>query len=301
MNPRPASGGGRSRDPRGRDSGDREQRGRSMGGRASGGREAGDNGRRDRAGGSQRPRYEQVEGRQAVRELLRARSRAVHEVWFARGLPPAPILDEIRTLAKGLGTAVREVPAKELEVNAKTDAPQGVLARAAPLPIASEDDLFSNVSAFVVALDGVTDPRNLGAVLRSAEGAGVTGLLLPRHRSAQITPVVTKAAAGAVEHVPIVTVAGLPGALERAKRAGLWIVGLDGSGDQSLFDFDLADQPLVLVFGAEGRGLSQLTHKRCDIVVNVPMLGALDSLNVSAAATLACYEVARRRQSAAKP
>ena len=269
---------------------------RDVRGRGSGGRDSGDSRRRDRSSGSQRPRYEQVEGRQAVRELLRARTRAVHEVWIARGLPPAPILDELRSLAKSMGTVVREVPAGELEANAKSDAPQGVLARAAPLPITSEDDLFSNASAFVVALDGVTDPRNLGAVLRSAEGAGVTGLLLPRHRSAQITPVVTKAAAGAVEHVPIVTVAGLPGALERAKRAGLWIVGLDESGDQSLFDFSLADQPLVLVFGAEGRGLSQLTRKRCDAVISVPMLGALDSLNVSAAATLACYEVTRRRQ-----
>lgn len=276
MSPRPASGEGR--------------------GRGSRGREAGDSRRRDRSGGSQSPRYEQVEGRQAVRELLRARRRSVYEVWFARGMPPAPILDELRSLAKGLGTAVREVPAGELGANAKTDAPQGVLARAAPLPVVSEKELFDYGAAFIVALDGVTDPRNLGAVLRSAEGAGVTGLLLPRHRSAQITPVVTKAAAGAVEHVPIVTVAGLPGALERAKRAGLWIVGLDESGNQSLFDFGLADQPLVLVFGAEGRGLSHLTRKRCDAVVNVPMLGALDSLNVSAAATLACYEVARRRQ-----
>lgn len=276
MSPRPAQRDGRGREVRGRDSGE--------------GR------RRERGSGSQRHRYEQVEGRQAVRELLRARTRAVHEVWMARGLPPAPILDELRSLAKSLGAVVREVPAGELEANAKSDAPQGVLARAAPLPMMSEDGLFSNTSAFVVALDGVTDPRNLGAVLRSAEGAGVTGLLLPRHRSAQVTPVVTKAAAGAVEHVPIVTVAGLPGALERAKRAGLWIVGLDESGDQSLFDFGLADQPLVLVFGAEGRGLSQLTRKRCDAVISVPMIGALDSLNVSAAATLACYEVARRRQ-----
>ena len=106
----------------------------------------------------------------------------------------------------------------------------------------------------------MTDPRNLGAVMRSAETAGATGLVLPRHRSARVTPVVAKAAAGAIEYLPIALVGGIPAALERAPRAGCWTVGLDERGDRSLFDLDLADQPLVLVLGSEGRGLARLTR-----------------------------------------
>ena len=141
----------------------------------------------------------------------------------------------------------------------------------------------------------MTDPQNLGAVLRSAEGAGATGVLLPKRRSAHVTPAVTKAAAGAVEHLPIALVPGIPAALERAGRAGVWAVGLDGTGDTDLFGLSLGDQPIVLVLGAEGRGLGRLTRERCDVLARIPMLGRLDSLNVSAAAALACFEVARAR------
>jgi 23S rRNA (guanosine2251-2'-O)-methyltransferase len=150
---------------------------------------------------------------------------------------------------------------------------------------------------FLVAVDGVTDPGNLGALLRSAEGAGVTGIVLPRHRAVHVTPTVAKAAAGAVEYLDIALVAGLPAALQRASAARVWVVGLDDAADRSLFDLDdLAREPLVLVLGAEGAGLSRLTRERCDMVVSIPMLGRLSSLNVSAAAALACFEVVRRRR-----
>jgi 23S rRNA (guanosine2251-2'-O)-methyltransferase len=118
---------------------------------------------------------------------------------------------------------------------------------------------------------------------------------MPRHRSASVTPVVAKAAAGAIEYLPIALVGGIPAAIDRASRAGCWSVGLDESGDRSLFDLDLADQPIVLVLGSEGKGLARLTRDRCDVLVRIPMRGRLDSLNVSAAAALACHEIARRR------
>ncbi len=148
---------------------------------------------------------------------------------------------------------------------------------------------------FLVALDGVTDPGNLGAILRSAECAGATGVLLPRHRAVHVTPAATKAAAGAVEHLPIAVVGGLPAALARMRDAGVHAVGLEGQAATSLYDVAAADGPVCLVLGAEGRGLSRLVRERCDELVAIPMHGRLGSLNVSAAAALACFEIARRR------
>lgn len=212
---------------------------------------------------------------------------------MAGDLEPAPVLDEIMELARRAGIPVRTTP--RLDSLARTDAPQGVVARADPLPVAVDDDLLADPAAFLVALEGVTDPRNLGAVLRSAEAAGATGLLIPRRRAVHVTAAVTKAAAGAVEHVPIALVPGVPATLERAGRAGVWAIGLDERGDRSLFDLDFGPEPVILVLGAEGRGVSRLARQRCDVVVRIPMRGHLESLNVAAAATLACFEVARRR------
>lgn len=235
---------------------------------------------------------EQVEGRRAVLELLRAGRRTVRSVSVSSSARDDPALDEIRARA---GPALRVVGGERIDAIARSDAPQGVVATAAPLKPAELDELLAEPDAFLVALDGVSDPRNLGAVARVAETAGATGLVLPRHRSAHVTPVVTKAAAGAIEHVPFALVAGIPNALERARRAGVWTVGLDADADRSLFDLELADQPLVLVLGSEGRGLARLTSARCDVLVSIPMRGAIASLNVSAAAALACHEIARRR------
>ena len=236
---------------------------------------------------------EQVEGRRAVLELLRAGRRTVRSVVVSSSVRDDPAIAEIRELAAG---ALKIVDAERIDTLARTDVPQGVIATAAPLRAADLDDLLRDPGAFVVALDGVTDPRNLGAVLRVAETAGVTGVVLPRHRSAHVTPVVAKAAAGAIEYLPIAIAGGIPNALERARRAGCWTIGLDASAaDRSLFDLELADQPLVLVLGSEGRGLARLTSARCDVLVSIPMRGAIESLNVSAAAALACHEIGRRR------
>lgn len=288
--------------------GGRRSRGRKPGGsqRARGGRPGRGRGQR---GGTQprsdatsgRPRGtggDQVEGRHAVRELLLAGRRRTREIVFAADLDPAPILDEIVELADEARVDIREVPRSKFEAMARTDAPQGVMAFAQPLPDLELDDLLAAEDAgppFLLVLDGITDPGNLGALLRTGACAGVTGVVLPRHRAARITPTVTKAAAGAVEHLPIATVSGVPRALADLTRHGVWSVGLDVTAERAVYDMEVADGPVALVLGAEGRGLSRLTRERCDLVVTIPIRGVLDSLNVSAAAAVACFEVARRR------
>jgi 23S rRNA (guanosine2251-2'-O)-methyltransferase len=244
---------------------------------------------------------EQVEGRQAVRELLVAGARKVRELWVANDLDDRGTIADILDIAADRRIPIREVSRKRLDAEARTEAPQGLLAKAAPLPEADLDDLMRRRPGFprpfLVAVDGVTDPGNLGAVLRSAEGAGATGVVLPRHRTVHVTPTVTKAAAGAIEYLPMAIVSGLPAALARMKGAGVWVVGLDDAADRSVFDLDdLGGEAIAIVLGAEGSGLSRLVRERCDLVLSIPMNGRLSSLNVSAAAALACYEVARQRR-----
>lgn len=235
-----------------------------------------------------------------MRELLLAGARRTREVILAGDLDPAPILDEIIDLADEAKVPVRELARSKFEAMTRTEASQGVLALAQPLAPADLDDLLEpgadGSPPFLLLLDRVTDPGNLGAILRTAECAGVSGVVLPRHRAAHITPTVAKAAAGAIEHLPLTAVAGLPAAMTRLREAGVWIVGLDAGGDRSIHDLPVAAEPVALVLGAEGPGLSRLVRERCDTVASIPLAGVLDSLNVSAAAAVACYEVARHRR-----
>ncbi|HAP76996.1 MAG TPA: 23S rRNA (guanosine(2251)-2'-O)-methyltransferase RlmB, partial [Acidimicrobiaceae bacterium] len=247
---------------------------------------------------------EQVEGRQAVRELLIAGKRKVREIWVAGRTDEAPleeneVVGDIIEIARTMRVQVTQVARKRLDMQARSEAPQGVIAFAAPLPETDLGDLLKRRAGdppFLVAVDGVTDPGNLGALLRCCDGAGVHGVIIPRHRAVHITPTAAKSAAGAAEHVPMALVGGLPAALARVKEAGIWVVGLDDEADRSLFDLaDLATDGICLVLGAEGAGLSRLVRERCDLIVSIPMRGRLSSLNVSAAAALATYEVARHR------
>ncbi|MEQ1699851.1 MAG: 23S rRNA (guanosine(2251)-2'-O)-methyltransferase RlmB [Ilumatobacteraceae bacterium] len=246
---------------------------------------------------------EQVEGRQAVRELLIAGKRRVHEVWVSVDLDAdsntAEVIGDIIEIAKTMRVTVTQVARRRLDDQARSEAPQGVLAFAAPLQETELPNLLvrkGNKPPFLVAVDGVTDPGNLGALLRCCDGAGVQGVVLPRHRAVHVTPTVAKAAAGAVEHVPMSIVGGLAAALTRIKEAGIWVVGLDDDAERGLFEIgDLATDGICLVLGAEGAGLSRLVRERCDMIVSIPMLGRLSSLNVSTAAALAVYEVARHR------
>lgn len=244
---------------------------------------------------------EQVEGRQAVRELLRARRRAVHSVTIGESTERNGLLDEIVALAGEAGVPVRRVGRDRLEALALTDAPQGVVAAAEPLVETELQSLLARrdgVPPFLVVLDGVTDPHNVGAVMRSALCAGATGLVVARHRAAHLGPTAVKAAAGAAEWLPVAVVAGIPNALSEMTDAGVWTVGLDAGSTVAVWDLEVATEALALVLGAEGDGLSRLTRQRCELIASVPMQGPIASLNVSAAAALGCFEVARRRAAA---
>ena len=235
-----------------------------------------------------------------MRELLIAERRKVHEVWIEAGLEGDAGVADIVEISSARRIPVLYVARARLEREARSEAPQGVLAHAAELPEADLAALIAPPRAarvpFLVAVDGVTDPGNLGAVIRSCDGAGVTGVLLPRHRAVHVTPTVAKAAAGAVEYVPMALVPGLPASLRQLSERGIWIVGLDDDADRNLYELGpLATEPICLVLGAEGAGLSRLVRERCDSVVSIPMAGHVSSLNVSAAAAVSLYEVSRLR------
>ena len=241
---------------------------------------------------------EQIEGRNAVYELLSVERRRTNELFIQGDLDDARVLDEILDLAREQRVPVRTVRAYELDDFARSEVHQGVIARADALESVELDDLVADHGAppFLLVLDGVTDPHNLGAVLRSALGAGVTGVVLPKHRSAHVTATVAKAAAGAIEHLDIALVPGIPSALERLSRLKVWSVGLAADGDVDLDGVQVLTEPVALVLGAEGSGLSSLTRARCDVLARIELAGPVESLNVSAAGAVACFAVSRARR-----
>jgi 23S rRNA (guanosine2251-2'-O)-methyltransferase len=238
-----------------------------------------------------------------VRELLIAERRKVHEIWISAELEGDPGVADIVEIAAARRVPLLHVARARLEREARSEAPQGVLAHAAEIPEADLANLLGagrdatrSTPPFLVAVDGVTDPGNLGAIIRSCDGAGVSGVLLPRHRSVHVTPTVAKASAGAVEYVPMALVPGLPAALKQLSERGIWIVGLDDDADRSLYEIGpLATEPICVVLGAEGAGLSRLVRERCDSIVSIPMAGHVSSLNVATAAAISLYEVSRSR------
>ena len=238
-----------------------------------------------------------IEGRQAVRELLLAEKRKVREVTFLAGMDPSPVLSQIKDHAMESRVPVYEVSRAKFDLLATTDAPQGVIAFSEPLRnLEIYELLATKKKPFLLVIDGVVDPRNLGAMLRSAECAGVTGVLLPKHRSTKITPTVAKTAQGAIEHLPIGSVSGIPKGLSLLKEKGVWTVGLDSNAPSEVFELGVADEPLALVLGSEGQGLGRLSRERCDIIAKIPVFGSIESLNVSVAAAIACFEIAQRRR-----
>ena len=230
---------------------------------------------------------EQVYGRRAVREALRGR-REVLELWATERAAAASEgwLDQ--------GPRVRLKPERELTEAAGTRDHQGVLAWAEPYPYADAYDLVAGERPLIAALDQVSDPRNLGAVARCAEGAGATGIVVPAHGSARVTPAVCRASAGAVEHVPIAVVTNLARWLNDVKGPRLWVYAAAAEAGQSLWQSDLHGG-VVLVFGAEGKGLRPLVRRACDGAIAIPLAGSVQSLNVSVAAALLLYEAARQR------
>ncbi len=276
---------------------------RSSGPGSEGARGARGGGARRDAGGGERRKTkkkglggDQVEGRQAVRELLLAGNRRIHEILMIEDMDSADVLDDISELAFEMKVPFRPINRKRMSQEALTDSHQGVIARAQPVPETDLDDLAKKKNAFLLVLDGITDPGNLGAILRTAECAGVTGVVLPRHRSVHLSPTVTKTAAGAVEHLPMALVGGIPAALTRLQELGIYTIGLDAGGESSIFQLPIRDsRPIALVLGAEGSGLSRLVSERVDTVAAIPLAGRLNSLNVAMAGAVACFEVVRMR------
>ena len=243
---------------------------------------------------------ELIYGINPVREALRGRRRKPLQVLAVQGAAN-PRLGEILKEAGEGGVPVRLLPRGELDRLAGHPHHQGVLLRVEPFVFAELEDLLaawkqSGRPAFFLALDGITDPHNLGALLRSADAAGCHGVLVPRDRSCPVTDVVDKASAGALEHIPLCQVTNLARTLDVLKKEGVWAFGLAGeSGSQPLYRSDLRGD-LLLVVGSEGGGLRPNVRKHCDLLVGIPMGGGVSSLNVSVAAGIALFEVVRQRQ-----
>ncbi|MHB1323619.1 MAG: 23S rRNA (guanosine(2251)-2'-O)-methyltransferase RlmB [Coriobacteriia bacterium] len=239
---------------------------------------------------------EHIEGRYAVLEALRSGLR-LKRVTIASGLKEHPSLDEIRRRATEAGVRVEEAPRQELDRLSVRGAHQGVIALAEPFRYAELDAVVHAVRdparSLVILLDHVTDPGNLGAVIRSAEVAGAHAVIIPRERAAQVGPVVHKASAGATAYLPIVQVSNIAQALEALKAAGYWVAGADEHGETGLWEAPLEGR-LALVLGAEGSGLARLTRERCDFLVSIPVAGRVGSLNVAQAATVLAFEWVRR-------
>jgi 23S rRNA (guanosine2251-2'-O)-methyltransferase len=230
---------------------------------------------------------ELVYGRRPVRELLRG-PREVLELWATeRALRAEPWL-------KDAPVRVQRKPERELNAAAGTTDHQGVLARAEPYRYADAYALANRPAPLIACLDSVTDPRNLGAVIRSAEGAGASGVVLPAHGSARVTAAVCRASAGAVEHLPVAVVKNLARYLGEVKGQRLWVWAADGQAEQSMWQADFSGG-IAFVFGAEGKGLRPLVRRTCDYAVAIPLAGQVESLNVSVAAALLLYEAKRQR------
>jgi 23S rRNA (guanosine2251-2'-O)-methyltransferase len=227
-----------------------------------------------------------VYGRRAVREALRGR-REVLEVWATeRAAKAEPWLAEAAPKVKA---------ERELTERAGTRDHQGVLALVGPYPYADAYELAASDRPLLAVLDRVTDPRNLGAVARSAEGAGATGIVVPAHGSAVVTPAVARASAGAVEHLPIAVVTNLARYLQEVKGGELWVYGAAGEATaRPMWDTDLTGG-VAIVLGAEGKGLRPLVRRMCDALVSIPLTGVVESLNVSVAAAVLLYEARRQR------
>lgn len=241
-------------------------------------------------------------GRQAVRETLRANRRPVFRLRFAEGNKESAILSEILDLAWKRKIPIEQVPRDALD--ALGDGHQGVALHAEEYPLVTLDVILTsspdgNNAPLLLVLDQIQDPQNLGTLLRTAEAAGVDGVILPAHRAAGITPAVVNASSGAVEHLRVAH-ANLAQAIAEIKVRGIWVAGLEAAPEaQSLFDADLSG-PLALVIGSEGEGLRPLVRKSCDLLYRLPMSGRIGSLNAAVAGSIALYSVLRARNASVK-
>jgi len=238
-----------------------------------------------------------VAGRNAVSEALTSR-RPVNKIYIKAGLQGGS-LGKIIAEAQKSAVLIEYVQSEKLDRLAPGIRHQGIVALASPIAFSSLEDVLKraatrNETPFLLLLDELQDPQNVGALIRSADAAGVHGVLLPKRRSCPLNMVVAKVSAGAVNYVPVVQIGNIVQTLSNLKEQGFWVVGADMDGESLYFDADL-DRPIVLVIGAEGKGLGRLVKENCDMLVRIPMQGGVNSLNASAAGAILMYEVVRQR------
>ena len=242
-------------------------------------------------------REDLIEGRNAVIEALRA-GRTIDKIYIAKG-DVDQTLGHIASKARSAGVVVVEADRRKLDAMSQTHAHQGVIALCAVKEYCTVADILAIAQArgeppFVIVCDEISDPHNLGAIIRSAECAGAHGVIIPKRRSAGLTAVVDKASAGAVEHVAIARVPNLSAAIGELKKSGLWVYGAAAEGASPMWQTDLTG-PVCLVIGSEGDGIGRLVRENCDFLVSIPLKGQISSLNASAAAAVLMYEVLRQR------
>lgn len=240
-----------------------------------------------------------VAGRNAVMEALKG-SRSVNKLMIANGSTEGSI-KEIIAVAKDKGVNIQYWDRSKLDSIARGIRHQGVLAQVAPVQYAELEDILQvakdrNEPPFIVLLDELEDPHNLGAILRTADAAGVHGVLIPKHRSCPLSATVAKTSAGAVEHVPVARVGNLVQTIKKLKQEGLWVAAADMDG-KDYYDSDLTG-PLLLIIGSEGQGVGRLVKEQCDFVVRIPMVGKINSLNASVAGSILMYEAMKQRRKA---
>ena len=239
-----------------------------------------------------------IEGRNAVIEAMRA-GRAIDKIYIAKG-ETDPALGHIASKAKAAGAVVVEADRRKLDEMSVTHSHQGVIAVAAVREYVSVEDILRiaverNEEPFIIVCDRLSDPHNLGAVIRTAEAAGAHGVIIPKRRSAGLTAIVDKTSAGAAEHIAVARVANLTSALNDLKKAGVWVYGTAADGDTDLWKADLSG-PAAFVIGSEGDGMSRIVSENCDFKLSIPMFGRVSSLNASVSAAIVIYEAVRQRR-----
>ena len=238
-----------------------------------------------------------IEGRNAVIEALRAGT-AIDKIYLQKGETDRT-LGHVASKARAAGIVVVEADRRKLDAMSRTHAHQGVIALSAVREYAGVEDILRAAAdrgepPLVVVCDEISDPQNLGAIIRTAECAGAHGVIIPKRRSAGLTAIVAKTSAGAVAHVPVARVPNIPALLKDLKKQGVWVFGTAADGDTALYQADLKG-PAAIVIGSEGTGMTRLAAENCDFLVSIPMRGKLSSLNASAAAAILLYEAVRQR------
>lgn len=245
----------------------------------------------------ERDAEDRLEGRNPVLEALKA-ERTINKIWVAKGDTEGSI-KQIMAMARERKIVVQEVERSKLDMVSSTHAHQGVIAFVAMKDYVEVEDILriaeeKGEAPFIIVLDEITDPNNLGSILRTADAVGAHGVIIPKRRAVGLTSAVAKASAGAVEYVPVARVTNIAQTIEYLKKQNVWVVGADSSGDKAFYEQDVKG-PVALVIGSEGQGIGKLIQEKCDFVVNIPMRGKISSLNAAVAGAVIMYEIMKQR------